>query len=368
MLNNDSHYMRMALFEARKGEGRTSPNPCVGAVIVKNGRVLSKGYHKSAGSPHAEVNAIRKVTESLVGTTIYVTLEPCNHTGKTPPCTQTIIENGISRVVIGVTDPNPLVDGSGISFLKKHGVEVVTGILRDECFEIIRPFVKYITQAVPWTIMKGGISLDGKINYVKGKSGWITGKESSAEVHRIRDKVDAILIGVETVRIDNPSLTTRRDNFKGKDPIRIIIDTFLRSPLSSKVFHVDSEAPTWVFCSNDAPKNKMAELRQLGVKIRLVQTIDNKLDLQQVLKILGKAGVCSVLVEGGARLHGSFLKERLFDSACLFFAPLFAGDSGISLVAGYDIEEQNSAPRLTDVSYKRLGEDMMIKGIFQYNG
>ena len=366
MLKNDEYYMGIAILEAKKGEGRTSPNPCVGAVIVKNGLIISKGYHKKSGTPHAEVNAINKADESLVGSTIYVTLEPCNHTGKTPPCTEMILECGISRVVVGMTDPNPLVNGSGVAFLMKNGIEVVTGVLLKECEEIIRPFIKYISTGMPWTIMKGGISLDGKVNYIKGKSGWITGGESVTEVHKIRDKVDAILVGSGTVRIDNPSLTTRNLDSKGKDPIRVIIDTHLGLPLSSNVFHIESEAPTWVFCSKAASAVKVSALRKIGVELVTVKENSDGVDLTQVLKALGKADVCSVLVEGGARLHGSFLKERLFDSACLFYAPIFAGDEGVSLVDGYSSQDPNTATRLIDVSYTRLGDDIMVRGRFDY--
>ncbi len=366
MLENDEHYMKIAIMEAKKGEGRTSPNPCVGAVIVKNGRIISMGFHEKFGSPHAEVNAIKKAGESLIGSTIYVTLEPCSHTGKTPPCTEMIIENGISRVVVGMTDPNPLVNGSGVAFLIKNGVEVTTGVLSDECEEVIRPFIKHITTGIPWVIMKGGISLDGKINYIKGKSGWITGKESGSKVHKIRDKVDAILVGSATVRIDDPSLTTRIPDSKSRDPVRVIIDTHLDLPLSSNVFQVESEAAAWVFCSKTAPAEKISALEKLRVEVVAVDDGSGGIDLLQVLKTLGKVGICSVLVEGGARLHGSFLKEKLFDSACLFYAPLFAGDNGVSLVAGYSCQDRSSAIRLIDVCYKQLGDDMMVSGRFDY--
>ncbi len=366
MIPEDEHYMRIAIAEAGKGEGRTSPNPCVGAVIVKDGQIISKGYHKKAGGPHAEVNAINKVGESLVDATMYVTLEPCNHTGKTPPCTELIVKNGISRVVVGTTDPNPLVDGGGVAFLEKNGVEVITGVLLPECEAIIQPFIKHITQGIPWMIMKGGISLDGKINYKKGESGWITGKESLLEVHKIRDKVDAILIGSETVRIDNPSLTTRYPASKGKDAVRVIIDTHLCLPLDSTVFQIESEASAWVFCSEAASVEKISGFRKSGVKVTAIGVNSDGVVLRQVLEALGKAGICSVLVEGGARLHGSFLKERLFDSACLFYAPLFAGDNGVSLVNGYNAGERDFAVSLVDVGYKRVGEDMMVTGRFHY--
>jgi len=358
--------MRMAIAEALKGEGRTSPNPCVGAVIVKDDCIISKGYHKKAGTPHAEVNAVARAGQSLSGATMYVTLEPCNHTGKTPPCTKLLVDHGFSRVVIGAIDPNPLVEGGGIAFLKRNRIEIESGVLRRECEEIIRPFVKHVTFGVPWMIMKGGITLDGKLNYSKGRSGWITGRQSFHEVHKIRDKVDAIIVGSKTVHIDNPSLTTRLSGRPGKDPDRVIIDTHLTLPLHSAVFHLQSDAATRVFCAAGAPEEKMAALKECGVLVEAVASGPNGVDLKQVMAVLGKEGICTALVEGGARLHGSFLKEKLFDSACLFFAPIFAGDDGVPLTAGYSTEERESAARLIDVSYKRLGDDMMITGKFHY--
>jgi len=368
VLKNDEYYMRLALIEALKGEGRTSPNPCVGAVIVKDGCIISKGYHKEAGTPHAEVNAVAAASKSLAGATMYVTLEPCNHTGKTPPCTKLIVEEGLSRVVVGAVDHNPFVDGGGIAFLRENEIEVVSGVLRRECEEIIRPFVKRITHGVPWMIMKGGITLDGKINYTRGRSGWITGEQSMHEVHRIRDKVDAIIVGSGTVRIDNPSLTTRLQGCQGRDPLRAIIDTHLDLPLNSKLFHLESDAETWVFCAAGAPEIKMAALKECGVQVKIVASGKGGIDLAQAMAVLGKADICTALVEGGAGLHGSFLKEKLFDSARLFFSPIFAGDGGLPLISGYSTKGRDSAPRLVDVSYKKLGDDMMISGNFQYAG
>ncbi len=365
---SDEQFMRLALTEAKKGEGRTSPNPCVGAVIVKNGKVIAQGYHKQAGLPHAEVNAIGNASESVIGATIYVTLEPCNHTGKTPPCTHAIVECGITRVVIGMTDPNPLVDGSGIEYLKKNGVEVRSGVLQDACEDINRPFIKMITQGIPWLIMKGGLSLDGKLNYQAGKSGWITGDESSARVHQLRDRVDAILVGGATIRIDNPSLTTRLPGQAGKDPIRIIVDSSLDLPLTAKVFNQVSEAATFVFCLKGAHVDTINTLRAKGVRIFEVEQDDDGVDLHQMLSVLGQEDICSVLVEGGSTIHGSFLKNKLFDVANLFIAPIFAGEDGISLVAGYRAEGRNIATKLKDVTYERLGEDIMVSGSFDHGG
>lgn len=359
-------FMHLALREAGKGLGRTSPNPCVGAVIVKDGRILAKGYHKKAGTPHAEVNAIRKASEAVSGATIYVTLEPCNHTGKTPPCSRLIVESGISRVVVGMTDPNPLVNGKGIEFLRNHGVEVISGILEKECEDINQPFIKHITKRIPWVIMKAGVSLDGKLNYRQGQSGWITGEQSKLAVHKLRDRVDAILVGRRTVEIDNPSLTTRLSGGKGKDPVRIIVDSQLSAPLSAKVYRVDSPAPTWVFHAADAPQSRISQFLANGVQLYPLDRRGQGLDLSQLLGILGKKDICSLLVEGGARMHGAFLKGKLFDYAHLFYAPVFAGDDGIALIEGHQVPGRGSAPRLTEVRYKRHGDDMQVSGKLYY--
>ncbi len=362
----DEKFMRLALREAGKGLGRTSPNPCVGAVIVKNGQVIAKGYHEKAGLPHAEINAIRKATESLVGTTIYVTLEPCSHTGKTPPCSQAILKFGFSRVVVGMTDPNPLVNGGGIDFLRNHGIEVKCGVLEQECQELNFPFIKHITQGMPWVIMKAGVSLDGRLNYQRGSSGWITGEQTGYEVHKLRNSVDAIVVGRNTVQIDNPSLTTRILRGIPKDPIRIILDSDLSTPLSSKVFQLNSKAPTWVICAPDAPNHKRSQFQNLGIRLITINRTEGGLDLHSLLKQLGKENICSVLVEGGASLHGAFLREKLFDYAHLFYAPIFAGDRGVPLVEGFPVRDRNAAPRLVRINHKRLGDDILISGQVSY--
>lgn len=369
MQNNvHEHFMGVALTEAKKGVGRTSPNPCVGAVIVKDGRVISKGYHKKAGMPHAEINAINNLeySDQVVGSCIYVTLEPCNHIGRTPPCSKAIVEAGIKNVVIGMTDPNPAVNGSGIDFLRDHGVNVVTGVLQQECEDINRPFIKYITQRLPWTIMKAGISLDGRLNYQRGTAGWITGEDVKREVHTLRDSVDAILVGRKTLEIDNPSLTTRLDGKEGKDPIRIVLDSHLSSPLHSKIFHLDSQSQTYVFCSEAISCEQLAPYQDAGVKVFQVAVDDKGLMLQEVLAKLAKNDICSVLIEGGATIHGAFLQRRLIDYAHLFYAPVFAGDQGVSLIEGYSVSTRESAPYLVDVKYERVGEDMMVAGRIAY--
>jgi diaminohydroxyphosphoribosylaminopyrimidine deaminase/5-amino-6-(5-phosphoribosylamino)uracil reductase len=265
-----------------------------------------------------------------------------------------------------MTDPNPLVNGGGIDFLGSNGIEVVTGVLQQECISLNLPFIKYITQGIPWTIMKAGVSLDGRLNYQHGYSGWITGEKSAREVHKLRNTVDAILVGRKTVEVDNPSLTTRIPRGHSKDPIRIILDSDLSTSLASKVYHLDSQAPTWVVCAVDAPQSKKTEFQKHGVRLIEIERMEKGLDLRLLLKELGKENICSVLVEGGSRLHGAFLRLKLFDYAHLFYAPLFAGDQGVPLIEGYQVQNRDTAPRLVDVTHKRLGDDMLISGQVRY--
>ncbi len=362
----DIRFMRLALREAKKGMGRTAPNPCVGAIIVRDDIIISRGYHKKAGTPHAEVHALRKAGEMARGATIYVTLEPCNHTGRTPPCSHAVAAAGITRVVVGMEDPNPLVSGSGNDFLRNQGVEVLSGVLAKECQEINLPFIKHITTGRPFVVMKAGMSLDGKLSYQDGKPGKMTGPKSRQMVHRLRDSFDSILIGSGTLLADNPSLTTRRGTI-GRDPLRVILDSRLKIPLQSKVLHLDSIAKTLIFCSPSADRRQIDLLARIdGVEVKVVQgnTEGRGLNLQEVLEHLGKCGVCSVLVEGGAAIHGAFLKESLVDRVMLFVAPLFAGEAGTPLINGFSVNDNKSAPVLKNVLYKKHGEDLLVQGDF----
>ncbi len=280
----DSHYMLQALRLARKGRGRTSPNPCVGAVIVKNGAIVGRGYHKKAGTPHAEILALQEAGAQANGAVMYVTLEPCNHTGRTPPCSRAVAARGIKKVVIGMLDPNPLVDGGGANYLQSRGIGIVSGLLEQKCQELNRAFIKYITTSLPLVIMKAGLSLDGRITYRKGQGGAITGQEGGRAVHLLRDRSDSILVGASTVAIDDPALTTRLENGKGKDPVRIILDSALGIRDDAKILTQNSAAPTWVFCSGMADTEKMERLRALGIVVHTVDTgKDGRLDLQEVL-------------------------------------------------------------------------------------
>lgn len=368
MKRDDAVYMRLALREAEKGRGRTSPNPCVGAVIVREDTVVGRGFHRKAGTPHAEVNAIADAGKYTVGSTIYVTLEPCNHTGRTPPCTKAIIDAGLSRVVVGMSDPNPSVTGGGSAYLSSRGILVETGLLEEECRAINQPFIKHSTTGLPWVVMKAGMSLDGKISYVSGQGGRITGAQSQSVTHGLRNTTDALLVGVDTVIIDDPSLTTRLpDTEDVRDPLRVVLDTNLRLPPETKILRRHSEAPTWIYCSPLAPADKKERLLAAGAVVHTADvTAEGKLDIRAVLSHLGMHGICSVLVEGGARVHGSMLSHALVDEVYLFTAPFFIGEQGIPLFAGFSRISAETAPRLENLECRMLGNDILLHGFTQY--
>lgn len=361
----DIDFMKLAIGEALKGLGRTSPNPIVGAVVVLDGEVVGKGYHQRAGGAHAEVNALVDAGEKAKGATIYVTLEPCNHHGRTPPCTQAILKSGIKRVVVGMNDPNPGVTGGGNDFLVASGLEVKCGLLTKECEEINRPFIKHVKQGLPWVILKAGLSIDGKIAARNGHSRWITGESSRNYVHSLRDKVDAILVGIETVLADDPSLTTRLPEGSGRDPVRVILDTHLRFPAEAKMVSQQSASATIIYCGKNVDSAKLASLEKLGVKINCVDLDgEGHIDLKKVLRDLGERQINSLLVEGGGRVHASFLKEKLADEAMFFVAPVFIGADGLPVVANLGLDRVSDAPRLSEVKTRRFDQDIMIEGLF----
>ena len=254
-------YMKLALRLAAKGAGWVSPNPMVGAVVVKDGQVVGRGYHRRVGAPHAEVEALRQAGDAARGADLYVTLEPCNHQGRTPPCTQAILAAGVRRVIIATLDPNPQVNGGGAEYLRSQGVEVEDGLLADEARRLNEAWFHYVNTGRPWVIAKAACSLDGKIATVAGESQWITGEAARAFGHRLRHRVDAILVGIDTVLADDPQLTTRLPRGRAKDPIRVVLDSRLRLPLTSRLLHLDSPAPTWVACTSQAPPEKIRPLR-----------------------------------------------------------------------------------------------------------
>jgi len=365
-MTDDRAWMQLAIREAKKGLGRTSPNPCVGAVVVKNNRLIATGFHAKAGTPHAEVHALRAAGIKARGATIYVTLEPCNHTGKTPPCTQAIFASGITRVVVGMLDPNPLVAGGGCKILADHGLEVMQGVLAEECWRLNRPFIKHVTTGFPWVIMKAGMSLDGRLALGSGQSAWITNEQSRCQVHRLRARVDAILIGSGTALADDPSLTTRLSGRRGQDPLRVILDTSLRLPPIARMLQQASSAPTWIFCGPDVDVKRAEALVGAGAVIKQVR-LDGagQLDLAAVLCELGRAQCTSVLVEGGSQVHGAFLRANLVDEVQIFVAPIFIGADGVPLLDTLGLKNVADAPRFTTSRVRRFGNDVLIEGLVE---
>ena len=359
MLDADLRFMRLALELAKKGKGRTAPNPCVGAVLVQDGQVIGTGWHQKAGTSHAEVHAIADAgTAACVGATLYVTLEPCNHTGRTPPCSHAVLAAGIRRVVVGMADPNPTAAG-GADFLRSQGVAVEIGLLEQECRQLNYPFIKHSRTGLPWTVMKAGMSLDGRISRQRGQGGPITGPESQQRVHELRNELDAILIGISTALIDDPALTCRVEH--GRDPLRVILDSHLRLPPDAKMLQQKSEAVTWIFCRKDASVERRNALEHAGAVIHHIDVDQNgQLDLHQVLRCLGQEDITSVLIEGGAAVHGAFLRAGLIDQAFLFLAPYFLGERGTPLLAG-------AAPevRLQEMVSEKTGNDLLLHGLVQ---
>ncbi len=297
---NEESYMKRALSLAEKGKGITSPNPSVGAVVVQNGQVVGEGWHKGPGLSHAEVEAIDGAGEKAAGATLYVTLEPCNHYGRTPPCTRKILEAGISRVVVGCEDPNPYVSGGGKSFLEAKGVRVDTGVMRTEAETLIEEFIWYTKHdKMPFVTVKCAATLDGMIAASSGDSKWITNEKSRAYVHRLRHAADAILVGAGTVKADDPSLTARIDGFESKDPLRVILDRDLVIDETAKIFHVVSDADTIIVTSDGVNPSKEAALRNKGCSVWKVPRREDGFDLEAVLERLGALGVMSLFVEGG---------------------------------------------------------------------
>jgi len=359
----DVKFMQRALELAQKGIGCTSPNPLVGAVIVKDGRIIGEGYHQFYGGPHAEVNAFRNAVEDVAGATMYVTLEPCSHYGKTPPCAKAIVERGIKNVVIGLIDPNPLVAGKGVQILKENGLDVVTGVLEDEGRKLNEVFLKYITTKLPFCILKTAMTLDGKIATYTGDSKWITNNQSRALVHQIRHRVSGIMVGIGTVLADDPMLNTRLENGEGRDPHRIIIDSKARLPLDAKMLNMASNAKTIVVATEKAEQDKLEQLRAKGAEVIIAPQRNGNIDLSFVMEELGKREVDSVLLEGGGSLNYSALEEGIVDKVYAFIAPkIIGGKDAKTPVEGNGKEFVRDAILLQDIRTHSLGDDIMIEG------
>ncbi|ALQ69687.1 bifunctional diaminohydroxyphosphoribosylaminopyrimidine deaminase/5-amino-6-(5-phosphoribosylamino)uracil reductase RibD [Bacillus thuringiensis] len=353
----DQEYMRIALQLAVGTSGQTSPNPMVGAVVVKGGNIVGMGAHLRAGKEHAEVHALHMAGEKAKGATVYVTLEPCSHFGKTPPCCDLLIKKGVKRVVIATLDCNSLVSGNGKRRLEEAGIEVTTGVLEAEAVLLNRYFFHYMKTKRPFVTIKTAMSLDGKIATVTGDSKWITGEEARADVHQYRHTHDAILVGVNTVIADNPHLTTRIPN-GGKNPIRVILDTHLKTPPSSHVI-TDCLAPTWIMVGQDVNKEKIASFESKNIAI--FQTKTKQIEIQDVLDLLGEKQILSLFVEGGQTVHASFLQTNNFNEIVTYISPkLIGGKDAPTLFGGNGFSKLQDALSLKIQEMKQIGDDIKI--------
>ena len=355
----DEKYMGQALALAQYAKGRTSPNPMVGAVIVCDGRVVGEGWHRKAGTPHAEINALQQAGDLAYNASIYVTLEPCSHHGRTGPCVEALIAAGIKKVIIAMTDPNPLVAGQGISKLREAGIEVVEGVLAKEAAKLNEAFIKWISTRKPFVLLKSAMSLDGKIASYTGHSKWITGAESRIYVHQLRDTYDAILVGIGTVLADNPTLTTRLA-YQGKNPIRVVVDSMARTPIHSNVV-TDGLARTMIAVTDKAPQEKIDALRACGVEVIECEKTTAGVNLSHLFKILGEQQITSILIEGGAAINASVLEDNLVDKINWFIAPkIIGGVDAPGPVGGKGIADVNDAKGFEDIHMDTIGEDILI--------
>jgi len=355
----DEDYMKQALKLARKGLGKTSPNPVVGAIIVKDDRILSRGYHQRYGGNHAEVNAFQNARESLNGATLYVTLEPCSYYGKMPPCVDAIIQNHIGRVIIGTLDPNPKVNGRGVAILNQHGIATKVGVLEAECRDINEAHFKYMTTGLPLVTLKFAQTLDGRIATTTGDSRWISSDKFRRLAHQLRATSDAVMVGIDTVLADNPQLTVRL--VKGRNPTRVILDSRLRIPLDAEVVKSQEIAPTIIATTSHADEKKLSRLREMGIEVLIIPEGEiGEVDLKNLLHSLGKREISSVLVEGGAGVITSLLRQNLADKLVIAVAPRIMG-KGIEAVGELNIREVSQTLKLSFRKVYKVGEDLVIE-------
>ena len=362
-MTNHVFYMNLALENARAMKGQTDPNPLVGSVILNENRIVGIGTHLKAGEPHAEIHAIQMAGEKAKGGTIYVTLEPCSHFGRTGPCAMAIVEAGIKKVVIATLDPNPVVAGNGVKMLKDAGIEVVVGVMEEESRKMNEVFNKFIVEQMPFMTMKAGSTLDGKIATHRADSKWITSAEARNDVHVLRNENMGILVGVNTVIEDDPELTARIPN--GRNPIRIILDSTLRLPLDSKVV-TDGQAETWIFTANQYDQKAGRMLEERGISIIPTSGIKH-VDPNDVVRILGEKLVSSVLIEGGGTIHAAFLENQLVDKVEIYIAPkLVGGSQAPTFLEGTGVELMRDAVDLENLQITQIGKDFKFTGYPKY--
>ncbi len=357
MITTDTKYMKRALTLAKKGLGKTTPNPVVGCVIVKNGKIVGEGWHKKAGGPHAEIHALEKAGAEAHGADVYVTLEPCNHTGKTPPCSEALIRAGVKRVVAGMRDPNPQVNGGGLASLEQAGIRTSCGILESDCRSLNLPFIKHITTGAPYVTYKCAMTLDGNIATVTGDSRWISCEESRKYVHKMRSRMDAIMVGVDTIITDNPQLTVR--HVQGKDPLRVIVDTRLRTPESVNVLNEQLSSGTIIATTESNPRVHLRYLK-LGATIVVCDDYDGRVSMKDLLQKLGAMGIQSVLLEGGSHLAGNMMQHGMIDELVIFVAPKIIGSNGFAPFNLQGITSMAQAIKLDFTDVCRIGSDIVV--------
>ncbi len=359
---DDERFMRHALVLATKGRGRTSPNPMVGAVVAQHGRIVGEGYHARAGKPHAEVIALEHAGGAARNADLYVTLEPCGHYGRTPPCADRIIQTGIRRVVVPTIDPNPLVSGRGVQRLRDAGVIVDLGLRSEDATDLNEVFIKFIKHRTPFVVLKAAISLDGKIATRTGDARWVSGERSREHVHTLRDQVDAVIVGIGTVRRDNPRLTTRLPE-GGRDPIRVVVDGLGPFPYDAQILQADAASRTWVAVAADAPAERIRALEHRGLMVLEAGGFRGRVSLEHLLKRLGEREITSVMIEGGEGIFTSAIEEGIVDKFLLFVAPiLVGGKTAPGLFGGTGTEKIDHALRLARLRIEQLGEDLLIEG------
>lgn len=365
----ESQYMERALTLAKLGWGKTRPNPLVGAVIVKEGKIIAEGYHHYFGGDHAEVDALKKIEFAAEGATMYVSLEPCSHYGKTPPCVEAIIKSKVKKVVVALQDPNPQVAGKGIKILRENGIEVISGVLEEEARKLNEIFIKYITTSKPFCILKTAMTLDGKIATYSRDSKWITEEDAREYVHHIRDRVAGIMVGISTVLADDPQLNTRIPDREVSQPARIIVDSKLRIPLDSKVVKTAKQQPTLVATTYKASKEKIEELAEAGVEILLVEEEKEKVSLEDLMLRLGKRKIDSILLEGGGTLNYSALEAGIVDKVMSFISPkIIGGRDAITPVEGTGKYLIKEAFIVEDIALQKFEKDILIEGYIKRRG
>lgn len=355
MVSKDKYYIQRALTLAKRGRGRTSPNPLVGAVLVKDNHIVGEGYHACVGGPHAEVRAIEAAGEQAQGATLYLNLEPCAHFGRTPPCADLIIQRGIHKVVCSMVDPNPLVNGKGFERLQSAGIVVEVGILQEKARELNESYAKHIVQGLPFVTLKLAQSLDGQIAAQTGESRWISSEQSRRRVHRLRSEMDAVMVGVDTVIQDDPQLDVRL--VKGRNPIKIVVDSTLRIPLRAKVFH---GARLIVATTDESPLERRTQVRDGGADIWILPDRNGRVDLSALMVEVGKQDITGLLIEGGSQLATSALQQGIVDRLIVFIAPILLG-KGIPAIGDLGIGRILDAVRLRDIRIQRIGDDLLYQ-------